>query len=163
MIALLCVVGMYYSMADIEKAIQLATSLCVLFEGVSLCPYICPAGVPTIAVGATHYRDGTMVTLKDPSVTKEQALSLLNWMLRAEYMPAVIRLCPGIDTPSRLAAITDFAFNLGIARLRASTLRHRVNAGDWGGAKAECMKWTRGGGRVLPGLVKRRSTEAALL
>ena len=41
--------------------------------------------------------------------------------------------------------------------------RVRINAGDAAGARVELMKWVRGGGRVLPGLVKRRAAEAALL
>jgi lysozyme len=65
--------------------------------------------------------------------------------------------------PTRLAAITDFAFNLGLGRLQTSTLRRKVNAEDWEAAKEQLMKWTRGGGRVLPGLVRRRDAEAKLL
>lgn len=64
---------------------------------------------------------------------------------------------------SSLAAITSFLFNLGAPRYRASTLRRRVDAEDWPEACAELLKWTRGGGRILPGLVKRRSAEAELL
>jgi lysozyme len=59
--------------------------------------------------------------------------------------------------------MTDFAYNLGVARYRASTLRKRVDDGDWEDAKAQLALWTRGGGRVLPGLVRRRAAEAALL
>jgi lysozyme len=62
-----------------------------------------------------------------------------------------------------LAAVTDFAFNLGLARLKGSTLRRRLVAGDMAGAANELRKWTRGGGRVLPGLVLRREAEVALL
>jgi lysozyme len=60
-------------------------------------------------------------------------------------------------------ALVDFTYNLGVGRLQTSTLRRVVNAGDWQGAKEQLMRWTRGGGRVLPGLVKRRAAEAALL
>lgn len=62
-----------------------------------------------------------------------------------------------------LNAIVDFAYNLGVGRLQTSTLRKRINAGDWEGAKAQLMLWVRGGGRVLPGLVARRKAEAELL
>jgi lysozyme len=79
------------------------------------------------------------------------------------YMPATIRLCPGIDTPGRLAALTDFCFNLGAGNLRASTLRKRVNAGRWEDVPAELRRWNRGSGKILPGLVKRREAEAALV
>lgn len=42
-------------------------------------------------------------------------------------------------------------------------MRRKINELDWDGAKAELLRWVRGGGRVLPGLVARRQAEAALL
>lgn len=144
-------------------AVQVAASLARRFEGLYLTPYLCPAGVPTIGFGATHYEDGTRVTLKDPAITRERAEALLLWMVRTVYMPAVRRLCPGVDTPERLAALIDFAFNLGARQLAASTLRKRVNASRWADVPAEIRKWNRGGGRVLRGLVLRREAEASLI
>jgi lysozyme len=38
----------------------------------------------------------------------------------------------------------------------------RNNRGDYEGAAEAFMMWTKGGGKVLPGLVKRRKDEAAL-
>lgn len=73
-----------------------------------------------------------------------------------------LALCPGLGG-DRLCAIADFAYNLGLGRLKASTLRRKINDEDWEGAKAELAKWVRGGGRVLPGLVLRRAAEAAIL
>jgi lysozyme len=122
-------------------------------------PYLCPAGVPTIGYGFTHYADGTVVTLADPLMTRAQAQSLLEHMMRTQYMRGTIRLCPNIDSPERLGAITDFAFNLGNGNLRASNLRKKILAGDWEAVPAELRKWTRGGGRVLRGLVLRREAE----
>jgi lysozyme len=57
----------------------------------------------------------------------------------------------------------DFVYNLGIGRLQTSTLKRKINEKDWDGAKEQLMLWTRGGGRVLPGLVKRRAAECALI
>lgn len=147
----------------IDLAIGVAAALARRFEGCYLRPYLCPAGVPTIGYGATYYEDGARVTLTDPPITRERAESLLLWMVRTRYLPVVIRLCPGIDDPHRLAALIDFTFNLGAGNLGASTLRRRVNAGQWGDVPAELRKWVKGGGRVLAGLVKRRAAEAALL
>lgn len=79
-----------------------------------------------------------------------------------KFARGALVLCPTL-TGAAHAAIADFAYNLGIGRLRASTLRKRINAGDTAGAVAELKKWTRGGGRVLPGLVARRAAESALL
>jgi lysozyme len=144
-------------------AVQVAGALARRFEGLFLLPYLCPAGIPSIGYGATYYEDGVRVTLKDPAISRERAEALLLWMVRTIYLPAVLRLCPGADTPERLAALIDFAFNLGTGNLAASTLRKRVNASRWADVPAEIRKWNRGGGRVLRGLVLRREAEAALV
>ena len=141
----------------------MAAALCRRFEGLRLTPYLCPAGVPTIGYGATRYLDGRPVLLTDPAVSREAAERLLALQLERIYMPAVLRLCPGADTPERQAALTDVTFNLGAGALRASTLRRRVNAGDWAAVPGELRKWVRGGGRVLRGLVLRREAEICLL
>ena len=78
------------------------------------------------------------------------------------FVTGTLALCPELSG-NRLDAIADFAYNCGLGNLRASTLRKRINTGDWDGAKVELMKWIRGGGRVLPGLLKRRTAECALL
>lgn len=88
---------------------------------------------------------------------------MLQFMLTSRFMPEVLRLCPGIRQPEQIAAITDFAFNLGSSRLAASTLRKRINSGDWEAVPDELRKWTKGGGRVLRGLVARREAEILLL
>ena len=147
----------------VVDAVQIAAALARRFEGLYLTPYLCPAGVATCGYGATFYEDGTRVQLTDPPITSERAEALLLWMLRTVYLPAVLKLCPGVDNPQRLAALIDFTFNLGQGNLKASTLRKRVNAGDWDAVPGELRKWTRGGGRVLRGLVLRREAEAALV
>ena len=146
-----------------DEGIAIAAALCRRFEGFYSHPYICPAGVPTIGYGTTVYPDGRAVTLRDPPVTREQADALLRNDLMAGRLPAVLRLCPGIDTAGRLGALLDFAYNLGNGALASSTLRRRINAGDWGDVPAQLRRWNRSGGRVLRGLVLRREAEAALV
>ena len=65
--------------------------------------------------------------------------------------------------PDTMFAIVDFAYNLGTGRLQTSTLKRKINANDWEGAKEQLMLWTKGGGKVLPGLLKRRKAECTLL
>jgi lysozyme len=146
----------------IDEAVQVAAALARRFEGCYLRPYLCPAGVPTIGYGATYYEDGVRVTIADLPITCERAESLLFWMVRTRYLPAVVSLCPHLDSPERLAAIVDFAFNLGTGALKVSTLRRKVNAEQWTAACFELLRWDRVGGRVLPGLTKRRKVEAVL-
>lgn len=148
---------------NIERAVEVAAALARRFEGCRLSPYICPAGVPTIGYGATYYEDGHRVSLLDAPVTKERADSLLLWMIRTKYLPPVVKLCPHVDTPERLGALVDFAFNLGNGALAASTLRKRVNESRWDEVPDELRKWVKGGGKVLPGLLRRRDAEAILV
>lgn len=144
-------------------AVDIAATLARRFEGFMPHPYLCPAGVPSIGYGATYYEDGRAVKLTDPPITREQAEALLLRTVRGVYLPAVLRLCPAVDTPERLAALVDFAFNLGAGRLRASTLRRKVNAGDWDAAKRQIIRWVIGGGVVLRGLVRRREAERDIM
>ena len=147
-----------------DEAMKLAADLCRRFEGLSLKPYLCPAGIPTIGYGSTRYADGKAVTLKDAPITKAVADELLLLTLSRDYMPGVLKLSPSLaNRPKALAAMADFAYNLGVARYAGSTLRKRVDAGDWAAAKTELGKWVNGGGKPLPGLVARRAAEAALL
>jgi lysozyme len=152
------------STSAVDEAVEVAAALCRPFEGLRLQPYICPAGYPTIGYGTVWKPDGSKVTMEHPPISKETAEAWLVHELRHNYMAGVLKASPGLlARPRALGAMTDFAYNLGVARYRASTLRKRVDDGDWEDAKAQLMLWTRGGGRVLPGLVRRRAAEAALL
>lgn len=157
--------------------LDLAVTLCKAFEGLHrvgkdgmVYPYVCPAAVPTIGYGSTYYEDGRRVTMDDPPITVRRAEELLLWELRKVSAPAVARLCPELyaqaaatDQWAAFNAIVDFTFNLGSGRLQSSTLRRKIRSADWTGAKEQLALWVRGGGRVLPGLVRRRAAEAALL
>ena len=145
-----------------EAILEVASALARRFEGFYPRPYLCPAGIPTIGYGSIAYEDGVRVTLTDEPITRERAEQLLQYELRS-CLATVMRLCPGVDTEDRAAALVDFTFNLGGGRLRSSTLRKRVNSGDWDQVPSELAKWSRAGGRVLPGLLARRNAEASLI
>lgn len=147
-----------------QQAVSIAAELCKRFEGFSSKPYICPAGYPTIGYGTVYKPDGTKVTMQDKPISREVALDWLLRELNYNYMVGVLRASPKLAAyPKVLGAITDFAYNLGVPRYRASTLKKRIDAGDWESAATELHKWVYGGGRKLPGLVKRRQAEADLL
>ena len=143
--------------------IKRALPVIARFEGFRSRPYMCSAGVWTVGLGSTRYLDGQSVRPTDPPITREHAYALAVEQLRRDYLPAVLRLCPGIDSYDRLAGVLSFTYNVGVGALRASTLRRRINAGDWLGAQVEMRKWVRGGGGILPGLVTRRAVEAGML
>jgi lysozyme len=99
--------------------------------------------------------------MNDPEISKQTAEEWLYFELQYNYVPGVLKASPKlIAYPDKLGAIADFAYNLGVGRYRSSTLRRKIDALDWGGAKEQLMRWTRGGGRVLPGLVRRRQAES---
>ena len=148
-----------------NDAITLAAALCRSFEGLYLKPYLCPAAVPTIGYGTTAYENGVRVTLADPPITKERAEELLMHELNTACLPRVLKLCDNLESwgPGSVAAIIDFVYNLGSGNLASSTLRKKILANDREGAKEQIVKWVYGGGKVLPGLVRRRNAEKELL
>ena len=144
--------------------LSIALSMVEAFEGFRAKPYTCPAGVWTIGLGTTAYSDGQRVTRGDPPITLEEARALARYELEHTYAPGVHRLCPGLIADERkFNAIVDFAYNLGVGRLQTSTLRRKINAQDWDGAKEQLLLWTKAGGRVLPGLLRRRQAECLLM
>ena len=120
-------------------------------------PYVCPAGYWTIGYG--HLCDP-----RHPPINEVEAEAYLAQDLQTA-LNATLRFCPVLATQpeERLAAITDFTFNLGAGRLQVSTLRRRINQRDWIAAGQELRRWVYGGGEVLPGLVARREAEVDLL
>jgi len=149
---------------SVSEAVEVAAAICRPFEGLRLKPYICPAGYPTIGYGTVYKPDGTKVTMDDPPITKETAEAWLLHELRHNYIAGVLKASPHlIAFPRVLGALGDFAYNLGVPRYRASTLRRKIAEKDWEGAKVELMRWTKANGRVLPGLVRRRKVECDLI
>jgi len=119
-------------------------------------PYVCPAGYWTIGYGR-------LCSPNHPPITQDQAEDYLEEDLK-RALNAALRCCPVLasEPSARLAAVVDFAFNLGTGRLEASTLRRRINQRNWVQAAGELRRWVHGAGRVLPGLVARREAEVQL-
>lgn len=117
--------------------------------------YRCPAGVLTIGWGCTEgIREGMVWTAAEAEEGLRREL--------AKFEAAVARLVTVDINQNERDALVSFAYNCGSGALGKSTLLRRLNKGDREGAAREFSKWTRGGGRVLPGLVRRRAAEAAL-
>lgn len=128
------------------------------FEGCKLTPYLCPAGVLTVGWGSTGH--GVVI---GQSWTQAEADARLE-QDALKFARGTLAYCPNLaGNAGGLCAIADYAYNLGLGQLRSSTLRRRVLVSDWRSVAFELRRWVRGGGRVLPGLVKRREAEIALL
>jgi len=144
--------------------LDIAVALCKRFEGFRSKPYLCPAGVATIGYGNTYYGNGAKVALSDEPISETIAETLLLHELQFTYLPGVLRNCPILLTDERKCnAVVDFCYNLGIGRLQTSTLKRKINEQNWEAAKDQLLLWNKAGGRVLPGLDKRRKAEATLL
>ncbi len=139
-------------MTELEQLISLVKR----FEGCRLKAYFCPAGVLTCGFGAT----GKGITI-GTVWTQQQADDRLKKDCAA-FLAGTRHLCPGIDGGAIVAA-ADFAYNLGLGNLKSSTFRKKLISGDLDAARLQLMRWTKAGGNVLPGLVKRRMAECAML
>jgi len=117
--------------------------------------YRCPAGVLTIGWGCTEgVREGMVWT-------REEAQAALAREL-AKFEAGVIRLTTVPLNQNQFDALVSFTYNVGLGAFERSTLRRKLNAGDYRGAASAFKLWNKGGGRVLPGLVNRRAREATL-
>jgi lysozyme len=141
-------------------------------EGVRTKPYQCPALLWTVGVGhvidPTHARvplaDRKALPIPagwDRVLTMEEVNEILKKDLQ-RFESGVLRLCPGTTSQGQFDALVSFSFNVGLGNLQNSTLRMKHNRKDYEGAAEEFLKWTKAGGKVLPGLVKRRKGEQAL-
>lgn len=129
----------------------------------SYAPYLCPAKVPTIGYGTTVYNEiGRKVSMTDPPISKEKAEELLAFDIGKVYAPAVNRAFSKWQHENQQWACVSFAYNVGTYGFAKSTLCWLLKQGQYARAADEFLKWTRGGGRVLPGLVNRRRDERKL-
>ncbi len=126
------------------------------FESCKLEAYQDIAGVWTIGWGHTG-KD----VYKGLVWTQAQADEALDHDIQAAQT-LLLGYSPGL-TDSRLEALTDFVFNLGIGNYRTSTLCKLVNLGQWPAVKAELLLWDHSNGVVVPGLLRRREAEAVLI
>lgn len=132
------------------------------FEGFRSAPYKCPAGIPTIGYGATFYPGGAKVKMTDKSITEEDAVDILKNML-GSFERYVDSYCRDDINQNQFDALVSFAYNLGPANLKSSTLLKKVNLNPNDETiRAEFMKWVKAGGKTLKGLVRRREAEANL-
>jgi lysozyme len=155
------------------------------YEGFRSRPYLCPAHIWTIGYGHVLYQEQIRLPMVRPEgktqadipmIRKEFPLKPednrvwtkeeINELFRvdvANFERGVLRLVPGcVGHQGRFDALVCLAYNIGLGNLQRSTIRMRANRGDWEGAADAFRAWSKGGGKVLPGLVKRREAEIAL-
>lgn len=151
------------------------------YEGCRNKPYLCPAHIWTIGYGHVLYqeqirlpmvaKEGTSTTIRkeyllkqeDNRVWSKEEIEKLFSDDVDSFERGVLRLAPTlVGHQGAFDACVSFAFNAGLGNFQRSTIRMKINRGEWKDAAEAFMQWTKGGGRELPGLVKRRKAEVAL-
>lgn len=132
-----------------------AIRLLKAFEGLYLRAYQDSVGVWTIGYGTTAGVRSGMV------ISEAEAEALLRKDL--DRFEGVVRSLVTVPlTDDQYSALVVFAYNVGDGALGGSTLRKRLNGGDYGAAADEFLRWDKAGGRSLLGLSRRRRAERAL-
>jgi len=152
------------------KTSQTGLDLIKRFEQLRLAAYRCPAGVLTIGWGSTMC-DGKPVQLGQTCTIGEAD----RWFRHdVEIAEADVRRAFVVPlNQNQFDALVSLIYNVGyggkarsgigvLTNGAPSTLRRKLNAGDYRGAAEQFDKWIQGGGKVLPGLVRRRAAERAL-
>lgn len=124
-------------------------------EGCVLHTYLDAVQIPTIGYGHT----GPDV-VPGLTITQDEAETLLRKDLE-KFERGVATLVKVTISDNAYAALVCFSYNLGLNALAQSTLLKKLNSGDRTVAD-EFGRWTKAGGKVLPGLVKRREAEKHL-
>ena len=135
--------------------LDLLISLIKRFEGCSLTPYYCPAGILTIGWGATGNGVSNAIIWTQAEADDRLRIDASKFLLGTQ------KLLPN-TSGNRLVACADFAYNLGLGNLKNSTLRRKIIANDYEGAIVQFMRWNKAGGKVLKGLTLRRRAEVNL-
>jgi lysozyme len=128
-------------------------------EGVVLTAYRCPAGVWTIGAGLTA-ASGVVRPHAGMTISRAEAGRLLKLALARNYEPAV-RNAMGPVASHAFDGAVSFHFNTG-AIGRASWVG-AYKARHWAQVRSSLALWNKGGGRVLPGLERRRREEADVI
>lgn len=114
----------------------------------------------TLGYGNTQHPSGGPVQPGD-TCTRDEAEVWLRLGV-APYERAVTETITKIELNQRMFdALVNFAWNVGEAAFRRSTLAKRLNEGRFIEAQAEFDRWVNAGGRRLHGLVARRNLEQA--
>lgn len=145
------------------KISQAGIDLIKSFEGLKLNAYICPAGIVTIGFGSTYYADKSPIKMGDKLKDKQAAEELLKATV-STFESTIKGLLYNVELKqNQFDALVCFVFNIGPSAFAASTLlkKAKVNPNDKS-IDIEFNRWVNGGGKKLPGLIRRRKAESDL-
>jgi lysozyme len=130
------------------------------FEGFRANAYRCPAGVWTIGYGHTS-QAGPPAVRAGMVMSEDEADRILAADVQ-RFADEVAPLLAREVSAAQFSALVSFAYNVGVPAFRSSSVLRAVNAGRFHVVPARLKLWVKGGGRVLPGLERRRAAEAEL-
>jgi lysozyme len=130
------------------------------FEGFRANAYRDPVGIWTIGYGHTSMA-GPPEVKEGMSVTRQEAAIILARDVAA-FSDGVRRLLKRQVNDRQFSALVSFAYNVGLENFRKSSVLKAVNDGNDAAVARRLQLWVKAGGRVLPGLVRRRAAEAAM-
>lgn len=136
-----------------------AIDLIKQFEGFRPEAYQDSVGVWTIGYGTTIINNEPVK--QGTTITQDQALQLVQQEVNKLWSKIESILKVKIND-NQMNALIDFAYNLGFGSLKNSTLMRLVNESKFDEAANQFPRWVYAGGKVLPGLVKRREAEKRL-
>ena len=139
---------------------QAGLNLIKQFEGCYLHAYYDAVHVLTIGYGHTNMDGVAPRVVPGLRITREQAEEILKRSLAVHYEASVKKIVTVPLTQHEFDALVSFCYNCGERNLQR--LVRRLNKGDYNSIPAMLMSYTRAGGKILRGLVRRRSAEAAL-
>ena len=151
------------------------------YEGYRTKPYLCPAHIWTIGYGHVLYQEQIRLPVvrvegytgmirkemplkpEDNRVWTKEEIEKLFADDVASFERGVLRLAPPVaGRQGAFDACVSFAFNAGLGTFQRSSIRMKLNRGDWEGAADALLLYCMGGGKILAGLKKRRDAEKAL-
>ena len=141
-------------LAVIGAAIGIIAPLIAYYEGFMPKTYVDPVGIPTVCYGQTGAaaKPGAVYTQEEGET-----------MMAGEIVAPLARLDQCLQSPlapHEWAALTSLAYNVGTGAICSSTIARMIRAGAPGSEWCEQFpRWVYAGGKVLPGLVKRRAAE----
>lgn len=135
--------------------IAAAMALIEPHEGTRLVPYRDMVGVWTVCIGETR------VPMRRYS--RAECRAMLRRAIESDYGMGVLTAVPALQArPHQLTASISLAYNIGVPAFTRSTAARRFRAGQWRAGCDAFMLWNRAGGRIVPGLVRRRAAEHTL-
>ena len=142
------------------KISQVGIDLISSFEDTKLQAYDDGVGVWTIGIGTTIYPNGIKVKKGDKCIL-EQAKEYFAHDLKS-FEKTVNDSIKVPLSQNQFDALVSLTYNIGSTAFKNSTLLKKLNAKDYAGAADQFLRWNKGGGKVLKGLVRRREAERAL-